>query len=673
MLIFIFIFTQDLLFSRLFKHGEIMKNKLLSAAFILTSVLGFAQLTVKPNSISGVDSYIYVKDQVLFVEKDINLTENSGADFKASIYLRDGGQLIQGGTISTNSGSGFLSVRQTDPETNAWAYRYWASPVGNADSTTDGNQNFGVGLLYDHLVPENLTKALVTSTTAGREGSRGTSSSAMTISTRWIYTHMVPGTEAEGNYHRINGSLGAPAGYGFTMKGVGDTVPRDPQTYEFRGRPNSGDFTIPVGFGDFNNQKLALMTLSGNPYPSALDLNKLFYEIGNEKLGSFWYYDEDRSVASHLYSKKPYGYGTWIPSSSDPNGMEPGLSTTAPFYIWNAGGATSNDPGNGRTKDIKGRRFAPIGQGIMFVGDENSNSTAPYSTVKIKNTHRVFVKENTATSIFHRPGNEANFELSTNNQDIANTNSWSTSADLDRRMPQMRFYVVFDDAVTRDLVLAFSHLATDGYDRGLDGHSPMGLKTDAYFPIGTNDDFSPFVIQTVNFSASKQIPINFTLNKQTKIDVRLIEEIKKPYEKAYLYDKQEHITRRLYKVSTAATPFYLPAGEHKNRFYIVFHDPTKRKEMSDDVALAREEVLKNVTFFQNNPARQLEISNPDSYNIKSASLYDMNGKLVAKELKPGKESRFTFYTGNLSDGVYLVKLITKDNTNIDYKAIIHNK
>src|SRR5690606_10078560 len=85
------------------------------------------------------------------------------------------------------------------------------------------------------------------------------------------------------------------------------------------------------------------MTLSGNPYPSALDLNKLFHEPGNEALGTFWYYDEDRNVDSHYYSEKPYGYGVYTvgPVEDDNNPYDfdfLGEYVEATFYIWNAGG-----------------------------------------------------------------------------------------------------------------------------------------------------------------------------------------------------------------------------------------------------------------------------------------------------------------------------------------------
>src|SRR5690606_19064419 len=78
-------------------------------------------------------------------------------------------------------------------------------------------------------------------------------------------------------------------------------------------------------------------------------------------------------------------------------GFQEGSFVNAPFYIWNAGGGTTSTVGNG-TESIS-HRFAPIGQGIMFVG---TNPTTP-QIVKIKNSHRRYIKQGTAHSVFHRP------------------------------------------------------------------------------------------------------------------------------------------------------------------------------------------------------------------------------------------------------------------------------
>lgn len=646
-----------------------MKNLLLFSTILFTTAGAFAQLSVKPNGTT--DSYVYVKDQILYVTNEINLIRNTNgpSTTEASIYLRDNGQLIQGGTTSANSGNGQLSVQQNTPETNAWAYYYWCSPITHP-APAAGNRSFGVQHLYEPLPLTSVTAARQALTTTGLNG---TLTPSMTISTRWLYTHKYPGTEAEGNYQRMNGNNAAPAGFGFIMKGVGLSAPGNDQVYDFRGRPNSGTFSIPMAepVPNFPNPDIPQMTLAGNPYPSALDLNQLFWDAGNEELGVFWYYDEDRTVASHYYSQKPYGYGPYTPGPHDLDGNQadnnpPGIHAAAPFYYWNSGGGSSGSPGNGVENHDK--RYAPIGQGIMFVGKNFVGASD--GNVFIKNSHRIFIKEDTAGSVFQRPGGD---DTATEGNDAGPTLSTIGTAREDYRTPQMRLWAIFDEAVTREMVLAFYDQGTDGYDRGLDGLSAQDLKTDAYFPIGDDNDRKPYVINGTNYSVDKQIPIAFKAKNATQVRLQLVEEVKKPYQRAYLFDRQENTYKELNNASIAGATISLPAGTFENRFFIVFRNPNVKRDTPITELEAKEAILANVNLFQNNPVQQLEVSNPEGYNIKDAAVYDMGGKLVIQEKSLGTNNKYSFYTGNLSDGVYLVKLTTSEDVVLDYKVIVHNK
>ena len=60
-----------------------------------------AQLSVRN------DSYIFVNDEIVFVEDYINLEEST-----TKLYLRNEGQLVQGSGSTGNSGIGELSVQQ---------------------------------------------------------------------------------------------------------------------------------------------------------------------------------------------------------------------------------------------------------------------------------------------------------------------------------------------------------------------------------------------------------------------------------------------------------------------------------------------------------------------------------------------------------------------------------
>ncbi len=642
-----------------------MKNLLLFSTLLLSTTGVFAQLTVKPNGSN--DSFIYVNDEVVFVTQEINLARNGTANNReASIYLRNNAQLMQGGTTSTNSGDGQLSVQQNTPITNPWAYYLWCSPVGftgpvNAPLAA-GKTPFGIGQIYE-ASSTNPTAAQQAATVPTRDGFNFP---RLTISTRWLYTLLTPGTEAEGNYQRMNSNNAAPAGFGFTMKGVNDGpianggVPSNhDQLYEFRGRPNNGDFIIPV-----DDQ---LMTLSGNPYPSALDLNRLFYESGNEMLSALWYYDEDRDVPTHYYSNKPYGYGVWIPGSKDlgPDYRDndpPGIYAAQPFFIWNSGGTHGGTIGS-NTRSTNDKRYAPIGQGIMFVGNANG-------TVTIKNSHRIFYKEGPG-SIFYRPDTDTLGEIATETPDEPNHASlWETSRP-DYRIPAMRLWTTFDEAITREMVIAFFDHATDGYDRGLDGLSAQDLKTDAYFPIGEDNNRKPYVINGIKYNPNKQVPIAFKIKNQSKLDLKVVEEVKKPYAHAYLYDRLENTYQQI--TGGMSATLNLPAGTYDNRYFIIFRNQNLRRDIPKDELNAKQIVMENIAFFQNNPQQQLEIRNPEGYVIKSALVYDMNGKLVIQEKNLGDQTKYSFYTGNLSDGVYLVKLLTADDVAIDYKAIVHNK
>lgn len=652
-----------------------MKN--LQLLFMLIFVPGglFAQLSVRPNGTSN--TYVYVKDEILFVKNAVNLSVNNSADtVQASIYLRGNGQLIQAGTTSSNSGNGFLSVQRKTSPTNAYAYYDWSSPVGNPANnvaTSRGtNKNFGINSIYEALGGESGTNARMSAVIPEREGF----SEPLTISQRWLYILTEPGTEAEANYQRINTGNSVPAGFGFTMKGVnrgnmaGNSPENHEQIYEFRGRPHSGTFEIPVkGPAQSGSSSMmnAQMTLSGNPYPSTLDLKKFFQDPQNTSLSAIYFYDEDRSVMSHLYSEKPYGHGVWLPGGS---GDQNGIYTAATFYIWNAGG-THGGTGTGTGNTAGPNRFAPIGQGFRLVGN---GSATTQNTVYIKNEHRVFQPNSPAifkSASSDNPGSDTAYRNPLSAADLA--------VSISRPSSQLRLYAVFDEAETRELLLLFSPEASDGYDRGYDGLSPMGMSSDAYFPIysqlgKTVYDHLPFVIYGTDFSYNKHIPINFILKRMSGIELYIAEEIDKPYENVYLFDSQENSYTQLthFNSGVAATPLHLAAGNYQNRFFIVFRNAQGKSPGMENTE-RYQETRSAVSFFQNNPGRKLELYNPEGYHLLSASLFDMRGRKIFHKTNLGTAKRHDFDTGRLSNGIYLVKLLTADGVIIDYKIPVMNQ
>jgi hypothetical protein len=630
-----------------------MKNLLLLLAVATIANVTYAQLYVTPNATTSTDSYVFVKNQLLFVEQDVNLVQNTNdPTTRASIYLRDESQLLQGNTASANSGTGYISIYQ-ESNSDSYDYNFWTSPVGTPVST--GNQNFGILRVYDSL---SYTNSIVTQTTTAFNST----SSPLRISTRWLY-RWNPITQ---RWAANGGANNVPAGYGFTMKGTDVTVHGDPynepqnQRYDFRGRPNNGTITLPaqtaaVPFTDGTNY---YFTFTGNPYPSVLDLNLFFNDTDNQEIDAIRYWDEDRSINSHLYLDNKGGYGTWIPGPTPY--VDGGVYTVPNFMNYDNGGNPTTDTGvDGASFE---RLYAPVGQGFMVSSNSGMTDASP-GQIMLKNSQRAttFIKEGAGNfSEFRNP--------------LAAT-------------PLLRLHTIFgDNTHFRDMVLMFHNTATFGFDRGLDATHPSdGAITEAYFTINGDQPQlkKNLVIQTVPYKGgdNTMIPISFKLNQQDNIKLISAEIVNPPFQNVYLYDKLNDTYKAIYPEAGGAneTPetasVLLDAGTYEGRFFITFKDKavTTDEDDEDGPVISARSITKSVEFFQNNPIKQLEVSNPDGYDIKSLNIFDMGGKLVYSENNVGNSTKLTFPTSNLSDAVYLVRLSTVDNQTIVYKINVINK
>ncbi len=631
-----------------------MKNLLLTTTMLLATGAVMAQLYVAPNTSTSTDSYVYVNDNVLFVEQDVNLVANTNdPTTEASIYLRNGSQLIQGNTGTYNTGTGTLSVYQ-DSFSDAYDYNFWCSPVGNAVGTA-ANTNSGISRFNDIIDVTESTPAVAWNYFNGE-------SSPLRISTRWLYSW-----DAATQRWFANGPGNVTPGAGFTMKGTDVTINTDPyadtqnQNYDFRGRPNTGDITLPVQTAagvPFTDGIEYNFTFAGNPYPSALDLNQVFLDADNIEIESFRFWDEDRTVNSHQYVDNKGGYGTWIPGLTPY--VDGGLYTMPTFLNYDADGNPTGS--TGVMGDMVERLFAPIGQGFMIkaapiVGEDGF--------ITIKNSHRAFVREGAGNSSEFKRPDRVEFDDDGNVIVVENTAT-----------PKLRIHTVFGgNSHYRDMLLVFSDQSTDFFDRGLDASHPMdGTLAEAYFTIGdTQENFQNLVIQTIPFADDKMVPIAFQLDSQMSVEVRAVEQINTPFVSAWLFDSLNNTYSEITDDGSVINPtgaqLTLDAGTYEERFFITFR--SRRPPHDDEIDLAR--AAEKVEFFQNNPSAQLEVGNPEGYNIKKVQIFDMTGKLVLTQENLGTVNKLTFPTANLSDGTYLVKLNTADNLNVDYKISVFNK
>ena len=493
---------------------------ILSVLFSLNTV--FAQIYVKDNS------FIFNKGTVVYANGNLEL---NGAN--SNFYLRNEGQFLQGTTgISTNKGIGKLSVFQ-EGTVNNFAYNYWCSPVGNA-SAVSGNEDFGITMFTIPTTNTLSTAATISSATYNGSSSSG----ALTIASYWIFKFLSQYTYS--GWVQSGAATNIAAGQGFTMKGtsgsdltnVGETTVNNPgsaQRYDFRGKPNDGDITVTVATGNY--------TLTGNPYPSALHVNALLLDGSNTACnGIAYFWEQKKTVNSHVLLSYQGGYGTYSPVSLVSNG----IYVPATFDTYNIDG-TFNVSGANSGLVIE-RKYAPIGQGFMVKGLANG-------TITLKNSHRDFKNE----------GNFSQFERNSNSQ-----HSDTVSPIGVETISHIRLNTIVNNQYTKQMALAFIPESTDGVDRGIDAISPVAdnLPNDVYFFLDNNK----YVIQGVNFDINKRIPIgikstdnaSFEFDASTIVNFDLSQDV-------YIYDSQEGT---YHDIKNDTYIVILPTGIYNNRFEI---------------------------------------------------------------------------------------------------------
>lgn len=592
------------------------------------STLCHSQMYVSPSS------YVFVNDQYVYVTQDVNL-DNTG-----NFYLRNKSQLLQGTAgAGVNRGLGNLSIFQ-EGTVNNFQYNYWCSPVG-VPAAAVGNANFGITRLNR---PTTLTASTAATLTAGYDGV----SSPLSISTRWIYTFSTSSTYAQ--WTAIAGASTIAPGLGFTMKGTsgtdatvaypvsgsfGDGVQNNTgsaQRYDFRGLPNDGTISNNVSLGNF--------TLVGNPYPSAIDLNAFLLDAGNAAvIDGAAYFWEQVVVNSHYIAAYQGGYGTYTPG---------GGYSQASFWSYNGAGSQTVPGGVGTAF---ARRFSPVGQGFMVKG-------TAVGLVSMKNSFRTFVKEG-GTSEFARAGSgESEYY-----DDIPNVAGIDYTQVKKGYAPQLRINAMFNDGGVRPTILGFDDNTTDGFDYGFDGKSPSMETAEFYYIL--KEQPHEYVINITKFDIDKRIPVGLRCTEQTNFKIQVVDVVYgfDASQKVYMHDKETGI---YYDIKDGMFNMTLPAGDNKTRFEITFKNYT-------DILNNNTNEVESFQVFQNNDNSMLTVFNTLNKDVTSLSLYDVTGKIVVSKLNLGKSNQYEISTSGLSDGIYIVKLSTRDNLSIDKKVSIYRK
>lgn len=596
-----------------------MKRIILS--FLLISIKCFSQIYI------GSSTPVYVKNQVLFVNQNINLAANS------NLYLRNLSQLLQGTTgTSANTGTGTISVYQ-EGTTDNYEYNYWCSPVGLNTSST-GNNNFGITLL-------NRPTTSITSTPATMLPMSNYDGTAnpLAIAPYWIYK--LTNANNYSQWSQVGSASTIAPGQGFTMKGTSGTDATDPegsgannpggtgaQRYDFRGKPNDGNITVTVGASN-------AATLTGNPYPSALHLNAFLLDpLNNACTGIAYFWEQDKTTNSHLLSAYRGGYGSYSPGSLGSNG----IYVPPTFNSYKQDG-TVNTTGS-TTGTAMQRKYSPIGQGFLINGAANG-------TVTFRNSYRFFYKEGGALSQFGKPAKTDKTEQNTTGEE-----------EEIPEIPHIKINTIINNQFTRQLALAFLPEATDGIDKGIDAaNMDLNIPNDVGFWLEQTN----FVIQGINFDVSKKIPllVKAAENSTLKFSAPIIVNFDSS-QNIYIYDE---LDSSYHDIKNGTYEVTITPGVYTDRFKISFTNQTLG---------IGEEIKTNFFIMQDNKNQFLKASNPDLKNLKSFKLYDITGRIVLSKDNLGTDQNYNFSTSGLSDGVYIATFITFENEKINQKIIISN-
>ena len=623
-------------FRRINLISKLMDSRLLKRTLMIVTGLFLqngvnAQMYVSPNS------YVFANNEVVFIKQQLELNAAS-----SNFYLRENGQLIQGSELqrtdpqSKNKGLGSLSVFQ-EGTTNNFQFDYWCSPVGGSNAT-EGNSAFGITQLKDIVDLTNSTN----STPLAMDNYDGTAN-PFRIAPYWIFK--LTSSSSYSDWVSVGTTSTINAGEGFSMKGTSGTNlttvngiennPGSKQRYDFRGKPNDGTIAIPVAVERF--------TLTGNPYPSAIDLSA-FLTDATSCTGIAYFWEHDKTVDSHYIADYKGGYGVFSPISRQGSG----IYVPATFYSYDGSGNQGGETGTGGAYE---RRFSPVGQGFMINGLVNG-------VVEMKNSYRVFVKETAnnpeAQRIAGVTKTKNNTGLLTQMQSVSGFDYKTVST---APIPQIRFNTLMNNQGVRQLALAFIPEATDGVDHAMDAMSSSDASAaDVYFVLADSE----YVISAINFDVDKKIPIGFKNANQASYKITVKEMLNfTAVNSVYLHDKT---TDLYHDIKNNFYELTLPGGVNNTQFEITF---------KNNSTLGVEDAARqNFVVYQNNTTKNLTISNPLLMDLATCGLYDVAGKLIFNKKDLGANSSYTFSTSGLSDGIYIVKIATKDTIEVGQKIII---
>ncbi|CAH8281269.1 concanavalin A-like lectin/glucanase superfamily protein [Mariniflexile fucanivorans] len=568
-------------------------------------------------------------DKTLTVEGDNFIKNTWYLELNGTIDLMNDSQLIQ--TVNSDlvtSENGKL-LRRQEGTSNAFRYNYWSSPVGakaatslidnNASTGNTNNSAFKLNMLKDE------SKFNMSFTTAYNQIGK--------ISKTWLYTYKNGVTYWD--WVSINPeTTSLSPGTGYSQKGTGNAGLQ--QQYIFEGKPNNGTILVNVtdkgGEGSVSSVSKTEYLL-GNPYPSALDIEKFINDNagvidGTLQLWQQWAGD------SHYLDQYQGGY-------AQVNNLD---AVRASQFVGIYGATTGALEGT-----LPPTKYLPIGQGFVveIVGN---------GTVEFNNSQRVFIKEADADGTYN---NGSTFFKSSNSKS-KETSTYSEEQTSSMQKIRLEFNSVVGPKMKRELVLGFSDYTTDSYDYGYDAECGDLNNNDFNLNLeGKNMNMQAYG----SITSDKIIPLNFKSSGNNSFEIKATEFVGiGDDQEVYLRDND---TDTYYDLKqSSAYSFTSPVGKFDKRFEIVFQ--SKQQSLGTEEAAISE----NFIYFQNTTntlyGKKLNTS------IDKLAIVNMRGQTVLEFNNVSPEVLNNgIKINNVSIGTYVAWFRTKSGQVITKKIIVN--
>lgn len=597
-----------------------------------TSQAGLLDVAVSQNnSVNGTDAnsnwaIIHISHDIsvpsnqimlgLLIDEHATVTLNNDNKLQNTWYLKLDGklelrgksQLIQTADSALDPTSMGHIERIQQGQSNRYNYNYWSAPVSTINPTTN-NHGFQIdNILRDGSNAQNL---LPINWTSNLDGEMTT---PLTLSSFWIFKfqNMTP------NY--ANWSAVGPYGnllpaQGFTLKG--SSPASGVQHLAFVGKPNNGTITTPVAAGNLN--------LTGNPYPSALDVNAFIAANSSVINGTLYFWEHFASNDTHVLVDYQGGYATR------------NLVGGTPTFSSN----NSDDEAEHKTPG----RFIPVGQGFFVKG-------AWGGEVTFTNSQRVFMKETAADSntIFRLDDGPGPAQIYDNSNDAVPEDNFA------------RIRLGFDSPndFHRQVLIGFmNEHATSGVDIGYDS---VNIDTQPYDMFLTNNGknlvimgegyFNENNVYPISVKAAAQGTIRFVVDATENLDEN---------QDIFIYD---NVTQTHHSIKNSSYEVTVAAGLTTDRFSMRFVNPDALSnndfQSSDAIGLA---------FTTANNTIILENSKPDT-TVETLVLYDMLGRTIASwNIANRNQTKLQIPIVNASAGTYVIKVHTTSG-DISKKIIV---